>query len=441
MVTMEKIKLVLSLVVILNVVLFSQRTLPTEDNFNYSLGNLQNTYPASNWLRISSSGDNDLNVVSGNLIFSGYPMPAAGSRIQLLNGFGDDFKLEFNSQVAGKIYASFLLNISDSIGTGINPNDVFSGLGSGTGFANARIIRRNGSIPGTNYNLGLCKSSTLVLGWSGDLLFNATYLVVVCYEFISGGTSNDIVKLWVNPDLSGNEPSPIISGVNSTADNNIIDGFWIRQNSGTPNAYIDGLRIGTSWSDSPLPVELSSFSASTIGSTVKLIWRTEAEVNNYGFDVERSETQDARGEMWKKIGFVNGNGNSNLPKDYSFEDKSVTAGKHSYRLKQIDNDGQFEYSKTIEVDFGTPKKFELSQNYPNPFNPTTIIRFNLPETGIAKLILYDVLGQEVRILLNENKAAGVYTLQLDASELNSGMYIYKLESGSNVQTRKMILIK
>ena len=145
--------------------------------------------------------------------------------------------------------------------------------------------------------------------------------------------------------------------------------------------------------------------------------------------------------MWEKIGFVNGNGNSNSPKDYSFEDKTVTAGKHSYRLKQIDNDGQFEYSKTIEVDFGAPKKFELSQNYPNPFNPTTTIRFNLPETGNAKLTLYNVLGQEIRTLINEYKESGVYTINLDASELNSGMYIYKLESGSFVQTRKMTLVK
>ncbi len=121
--------------------------------------------------------------------------------------------------------------------------------------------------------------------------------------------------------------------------------------------------------DSPVPVELSSFSASVIGSLVKLTWATATEVNNYGFEIERSKKLDARGETWEKIGFVNGNGNSNSPKSYSFVDKDMTAGKYSYRLKQIDNDGQFEYSKVIEVDFGAPKKFELSQNYPNPFNP------------------------------------------------------------------------
>ena len=120
---------------------------------------------------------------------------------------------------------------------------------------------------------------------------------------------------------------------------------------------------------------------------------------------------------------------------------NVTAGKYSYRLKQIDNDGQFEYSKTIEVDFGSPKKFELSQNYPNPFNPATTIRFNLTEAGNVKLTLFNILGQELKTLVNEFKESGVHTINFDASELNSGMYIYKIEAGTFVQTRKMTLVK
>ena len=102
--------------------------------------------------------------------------------------------------------------------------------------------------------------------------------------------------------------------------------------------------------------------------------------------LKESAMSDVRSQVWEKIGFVNGNGNINSPKNYSFEDKNVTAGKYSYRLKQIDNDGQFEYSKTIEVDFDAPKKFELSQNYPNPFNPTTTITFQF--TGSRKCKTY-----------------------------------------------------
>jgi subtilisin family serine protease len=193
-------------------------------------------------------------------------------------------------------------------------------------------------------------------------------------------------------------------------------------------------------SEEPLPVELSSFSASLISSTVKLSWQTATEINNYGFDIERCALSAER-QAWNKIGFVNGNGNSNSTKSYSYEDKNVTPGKHSYRLKQIDNDGKFEYSKSIEVDMNGVNKFELSQNYPNPFNPTTTIRFNLPEAGNVKLTLFNILGQEIKTLVNEVKEAGTHTINFNAGELNSGMYIYKIEAGSFVQTRKMTLVK
>jgi hypothetical protein len=191
------------------------------------------------------------------------------------------------------------------------------------------------------------------------------------------------------------------------------------------------------------PVELTSFSATTIGSTVKLSWATATEVNNYGFEILRQAHTSTTLSVtsWEKIGFVQGAGNSNSPKSYFYEDKNVSAGKYSYRLKQIDNDGQFEYSKAIEVDLGAPKKFELSQNYPNPFNPTTTVRFNLPEAGNVKLTLFNILGQELKTLVNEFKESGVHTINFDASELNSGIYIYKLEAGSFVQTRKMTLVK
>ncbi len=206
--------------------------------------------------------------------------------------------------------------------------------------------------------------------------------------------------------------------------------------------YVDG-----SIYEGPLPVELTSFSATEIGSTIKLNWQTATEINNYGFDVERCALSPER-KAWIKIGFVNGSGNSNSPKSYFFVDYNVSTGKpayrtgrYSYRLKQIDNDGQFEYSKAIEVDMNGLKKFELSQNYPNPFNPSTTIKFNLPEAGMVKLTLFNILGQEIRTLVNEFQESGVHTINLNASDLNSGMYIYKIESGLFTQTRKMTLVK
>ncbi len=187
----------------------------------------------------------------------------------------------------------------------------------------------------------------------------------------------------------------------------------------------------------PLPVELTRFSATFKNGNVVLNWRTETEVNNYGFEILRSSQND----LWENIGFVQGNGNSNSPKDYSFIDDQVLAGKYSYRLRQIDTDGNFEYSKVIEIDLESPRKFELSQNYPNPFNPLTTISFTLAETGNVKLKVYNLLGELVVELINETKDAGIHTINFDGCNLNSGFYIYKIESGNFVQTKKMTLIK
>ncbi len=193
------------------------------------------------------------------------------------------------------------------------------------------------------------------------------------------------------------------------------------------------------YEESLLPVELTSFSATNIGSTVKLSWNTATEINNFGFDIERTSTSTTQG--WTKIGFIEGHGNSNSPKYYSFEDKNLTARKYSYRLKQIDSDGQFEYSKEIEVDLDATIKYELSQNYPNPFNPTTTIQFSLPTSGTVKLTLYNTTGQEVRSIVNEYKETGSHIINFNASGLSSGAYLYKLTAETFSTIRKMIVIK
>ncbi len=206
----------------------------------------------------------------------------------------------------------------------------------------------------------------------------------------------------------------------------------------TPQAIGISLYQGTN----PLPAELSFFSAIIWDNAVKLNWRTETEVSNYGFDVERLQDYNIEKlQDWEKIGFIEGHGNSNSPKDYSFLDQNVSGGKYSYRLKQIDTDGNFEYSKIIEVDLGSPGKFELSQNYPNPFNPLTTIKFSIPQPGNVKLTVYNLLGEEITELVSEFKEAGVHTINFNASDFNSGVFIYKLEANSFVLARKMTLIK
>jgi len=206
---------------------------------------------------------------------------------------------------------------------------------------------------------------------------------------------------------------------------------------GYPEDTFDGLG-----NPSPLPVELSMFSASIVDDRVVLFWRTETEINNYGFEIEREvgSRQSTVGN-WEMIGLVEGHGNSNSPKQYSFIDDKVISGKYAYRLKQIDNDGTFEHSKIIEIDVDAPLEFELSQNYPNPFNPSTTIRFSLPATSFVKLSVFNILGEEVQNLVNEIKEAGVHTINIDASQLNSGIYFYKLETKNFIRVKKMSLIR
>jgi hypothetical protein len=145
--------------------------------------------------------------------------------------------------------------------------------------------------------------------------------------------------------------------------------------------------------------------------------------------------------MWSKIGFVEGNGTTNAPKSYSFTDKSAS-GKISYRLKQIDRDGKFEYSQTVEVtSLSAPKEFGLEQNYPNPFNPTTAISFQLSAVGFTTLKIYDAIGREAATLVNEVKEAGTYTAQFDGARFSSGIYFAKLTSDRKTQMKKLLLLK
>ena len=195
-----------------------------------------------------------------------------------------------------------------------------------------------------------------------------------------------------------------------------------------------------------IPVELTSFTSSIYEDLVTLNWQTATETNNQGFQIERRKTQDEISEDWNSIGFVNGKGTTTEPQSYSFVDKELDAGKYQYRLKQIDFNGTFEYSKTVEVEINQPTKFSLEQNYPNPFNPSTSIKFSIPAVGTrlalsVQLKVYDVLGKEVATLVNEEKPAGSYEVKFDASKLASGIYYYQMRTGEYVETKKMILLK
>ncbi|MEX2361992.1 MAG: T9SS type A sorting domain-containing protein, partial [Balneolaceae bacterium] len=117
-------------------------------------------------------------------------------------------------------------------------------------------------------------------------------------------------------------------------------------------------------------------------------------------------------------------------------DGTERSAEHPYK-------GAFEGDTPVpnEAITDTPSSFSLSQNYPNPFNPTSNIVFNLPQAHDVKLEVYNINGQLVRTLVNDRMSAGEHTVQFDAGDLASGIYVYRIIAGSFVQTKKMTLIK
>jgi hypothetical protein len=189
----------------------------------------------------------------------------------------------------------------------------------------------------------------------------------------------------------------------------------------------------------PLPVELNVFNAKISENRVVLNWETATEINNYGFEIQRSKEPNK--EDWNKISFINGHGNSNSVKHYSYLDNNVVFGLYFYRLKQIDIDGQYEYSEVINVDLGSPADFKLFQNYPNPFNPSTIITYQISEKTDVVLSVYNDLGEKIAVLIDEEQLPNYYSVEFNATKLISGIYFYHLVTSNNIQTKKMILIK
>ena len=195
--------------------------------------------------------------------------------------------------------------------------------------------------------------------------------------------------------------------------------------------------------DAPLPVHLASFTGNIENKRdVSLSWKTETEINNQGFELERKLIDGS----WSKVGYVEGKGTTNTPVNYRFEDKKLSTGKYNYRLKQIDKNGNYEYYNLATViEVGVPTKYDMSQNYPNPFNPTTKIDFDLPLDSRVSIILYDISGREVKTLVNEQKTAGYYTMQFNSAGLSSGTYFYRIMTKSSgpdyIMTKKMVLVK
>lgn len=233
---------------------------------------------------------------------------------------------------------------------------------------------------------------------------------------------------------------------------------WVRLNVGnSPYNTASTIIVSYGYEDipdtpisSPLPVELTMFTADIFEGNVKLTWETASEINNYGFEIERASVLTSTTREWQNIGFVPGQGNSNSVKFYEFSDENPPEGLLEYRLKQIDTDGSFEYFMlTAKIDNtitdinaeSIPGEYSLKQNFPNPFNPSTVINYQLPESRHVILKVFDALGNEISTLVNRKINAGYHSVNFNAENLGSGIYFYQLSTKGFVKTKKMMVLK
>lgn len=194
-----------------------------------------------------------------------------------------------------------------------------------------------------------------------------------------------------------------------------------------------------------LPVEFTSFTITQTGSDIQLKWSTATETNNHGFEIERSTDNN----RFYSIGFVKGAGSTQKPQEYIYTDSPDKPGTYHYRLKQTDLDGSYKYSDVVTSEFtGNMHEYILEQNYPNPFNPTTRIKFSIPQQNdnapqLVTLTVNDILGNEIAVLVNEEKPSGTYEVDFTANNasLSAGVYVYRLRAGAFSETKTMILLK
>lgn len=258
---------------------------------------------------------------------------------------------------------------------------------------------------------------------------------------------------WWGPTISveiANPPAPATPGTTQTF---MVTGlkeatiYYFRMNvadDAKPIPNTSGL--SNTASTTTTPVELAAFTAQVMPSRqVLLQWTTESETNNLGFQVQRRSGDQ---QIWQPVKFIPGFGTTTEQHQYVFTDTPITAGQWFYRLKQNDADGVSEFSDEISVLLSAPKVFELAQNYPNPFNPSTTLTFQIPDNtaGRMTLMIYDMLGRQVRALVNAEAAAGYYTLTWDGRDdsgrmTGSGVYIYQLRAGNLSETKKMIKVQ
>jgi len=328
------------------------------------------------------------------------------------------FSINNNALNGGTLTASFVPGSSQLSNTAEIPTSFNTATTNGTGASQIRVVKINGKTPPG--------------AGSGSQLSNVAPGTKIARLRLTNSVS------WVitAPNVIDMAPSALYA----TSINAYVGGINV-------NIWANGAGSGTfirNLSGPLLPVELSSFASASQGRTVVLNWSTKTEKNSNVFEIERSLVSNT---SWSTVGTVKAAGLSNSPKNYSYSDTKLQSGKYQYRLKMVDANGSFSYSSVEAAEVAVPKDFAVSQNYPNPFNPSTKIDYQVPMDAKVIMEVYNIAGQKVMELVNQQMSAGYYTVDFGASKLSSGVYIYRLAAsdlatGHNFSSiKKMMLLK
>lgn len=403
------------------------------ENFNYTVGNL-NTL--GGWTALATP-NGACNVVSGNLSYTGYDAASQGigNSVQLTSGSSkDDLAKVFNGTAinSGAVYASFILTVNGI--TTSNPVSYPICLMPSSGSNN--VCRLLISSPSSgNVQFGIQRNSGTGAAQSQDPTLYpftssvTTFMIVLKYDF-----SNSTASLFVNPTLGGSEPTANATNATGTAFTD-LQRFQLRQGdaAGNYDITIDGLRIGTSWSGGTLPVSYKSFAANRANNETVLRWSTASETNNSHFEVQRSTD----GKNYVSIAEVKGKGTTNKTQSYSYADVDVLKAKTVYyRLKQVDYDGQFEYSKTVSV-VNTTEKTGISATTPNPFNSELNVFVNASNAGTAQVEVLDMIGK-MHYSNTQLLSVGNNKVEINTADMPMGIYFVRVQLNGETFTQKVI---
>jgi hypothetical protein len=396
----------------------------------------------------------------------------SGGNVYALAVVGNEVYVGGNFTSAGGVSANrvarfnTLTNTWSALGTG-SSNGVFGNVGAlavvgnevvvGGGFTSAGGVSANSV---ARFNTLTNTWSALGTGSSNGVSGPVFALAVVGNEVVVGGnftsaggvSANRVARFNTQTNTWSSLGTGSSNGVNDVVNalavvgNEVYVGGWFTLAGGVFASRVARYNDP----DNPLPVELVSFRGTATAQGVQLTWQTATELNNAGFEVRRKTA----GEDFVTIASyrfdpsLRGKGTTSSTTTYSFVDATVEAGKtYTYRLRSVDYDGTIhDYAQTVSVEVREPVQargyeYALEQNYPNPFNPTTTIRYSLKETGKVSVRVYDVMGREVKVLVDGVQGAGEYSVVMDAMGLSSGVYVYQLRAGGLLLTRKMVLAK